>query len=49
MTQQFFMIIVDGIPWEDSDGNDMWPSREVYGLADLIEDQGYDDIEIVPA
>jgi hypothetical protein len=47
MTAQYFMIIVDGIPWEDADGNDMWLSHVVYGLADAIADQGYDDIEIV--
>jgi len=41
------MIIVDGLPWEDGDGNDTWPLWDADALAEVIERQGYDDITIV--
>jgi hypothetical protein len=42
-----FQIMVDGIAWIDSDGNDQWTRRDASALADLIENQGYTDVHVV--
>ena len=48
-SRQLYQVIVDGIAWIDADGEDMWPLREANALADHVEHQGYDDVEVVPA
>ena len=45
---QLYQVLADGIAWVDSDGVDMWPLREANALADHLEAQGYDDVEVVP-
>jgi hypothetical protein len=43
-----YQVLVDGIPWENADGIDVWDTQvEAEDIAEHAEDQGYDDIEIV--
>lgn len=37
-----FELIADGIPWEDMDGQIMWPEREAITLAAALETIGYE-------
>ncbi len=44
-----FELIVDGIPWQDSDGNTSWNENEAITLAAMLEDRmGYNAIEMIP-
>jgi hypothetical protein len=45
--EDMFMILADGIPWEDSDGNTEWTEREVTPLASLLETMGYKNVEVI--
>ena len=42
-----YQIIVDGIAWVDSDGNDAWPQIQADALADHLTSMGYQDVQVV--
>jgi protoheme ferro-lyase len=43
-----FEIMVDGWPWQDSQGAEAWTEPEALSLMELLERQGFEDIKMVP-
>ena len=42
-----YQVVVDGIPWEDADGNDTWDTEsEAASVARHCERQGYTSVEV---
>ena len=37
-----FMIMADGITWQDADGRTQWPRMEADALASVLWGMGYD-------
>lgn len=48
MSRPYCQVVVDGIPWVDSGGDDAWPEGEAIEVAALCEEKGYDDVRIEP-
>lgn len=43
------LVIVDGIPWTDADGNDRWPLNKAEDIEQHVLNQGYTDVKVVEA
>ena len=46
MREEMFVIIVDGIPWQDADGKTEFTGFEVDALCEVIASQGYCFIQV---
>jgi hypothetical protein len=44
-----YLVSAEGAPWIDADGASAWPLAEAETLADLVERQGYADVEVQAA
>lgn len=46
---RYHLVIVDGTPWTDADGNDRWPLSKAEDIEEHVRRQGYTDVEVTEA
>jgi hypothetical protein len=46
MSEQMYLVIVNGIPWVDADGRDEWNLADAEALANSLHRLHYENIEL---